>query len=387
MKVKVESPKIRKIITRFPNLETGFFGALTGIEKFRRHLGITAGQLKWEFISTASQIGKDEPGVVYFNVGGNNANSWDQHGHPANQSLCELCSLDVVRGNYDFLWYRPWLRKIYAVIRQNDIDGRRISRHKYNLRELASGLNAIYADEPQIVFNWLVLAFSGIFANCKYGGVAKIFDPDQLVRGVERYDVRRMEWFQKLLHQAIKKIDRQWESAQKAIATAEEDRWNSTVERKYLGSIRIVLVKTKSAKVAAASRKAGYHVCIQWPGDGHCQIHGGTILANGAKCQIDMSLVAAELRRAEAKLSRQRIDQRERLSQAGYVHIFPSGKAIPWYLPEYRTAVYNGTLSSPNVPATILKPGEVMDLTEEAIVKSNGFIWREGVKKHLLLPV
>ncbi|MDO8669772.1 MAG: hypothetical protein Q7K65_05830 [Candidatus Buchananbacteria bacterium] len=392
------SRKVREIVTRFPNLECGFLaGLLAYCERVRRHLEITTGRLLWDFISTAKKIDSpdEDPEVVYFNVG---RGHFDQHGKPENESLCKLCSLDLIRDSYDFLVGRPWLRDIFGLVRANDIRGERISSHPFNLRELMTALSYNYKDNPQLVLDWLSLAFCGVFEGCKAGiPIKKIFNPEEMIKGVALHSPPELEWFEELLQEAISTVKRHNSWAQKAVRAAEVRGRNATVYVPSLKSdIKVIEVFCDSFKTGAAGRQAGYQIVIQWNKDGHCQIHGGHIKIEETvdiqtmnveqflertragesgdeifktritKKWAHMGEVAKQLRFLEAKFRGRKIKEGQDWTKSGIIIFAENDTPIPWYLAEFLTSLYNGTMSSADIPPTAIGRKKLF----EAVCKS-----------------
>lgn len=355
----------KRIITRFPNLECGIFqGLLDYSRRTRENLGFTSGEIEIVFQSTNHEGARD-PDAVYFNTG---RRDWDQHGQPENATLCSICSLDLVRGDYDFLKRRPWLPEIYEKVRQNDIKGTRISNHPRNLRELMNGLTAAYPEDPKLVLEWLSLAFCGVFENVKNGvNIKKIFDPEILVKGVNAYDPEKSEWFQKLLFEAQKTVSAQEDWARKAIAKAEEFKRTSEVMVPAIGAkVKLIEVLCDSIKTGPIARKAGYHIVVQWNRDDHVQIHGGIIKIGEAKFQLDLAPLVAKLRQVESDAEGMVIDERHNLQDTLCVR-YADGRRVPWFFPEFRTSIYNGTLSSKDVAPTKIERGELFDIIKRTL--------------------
>ena len=364
--------KIRKIITRFPNLECGFFAALLMYcENVCRHLNVTTGKLLWEFVSTASKIVEpdNDPETVYFNVG---KSRFDQHGKPENRSLCQMCSLDLVRGAYDFLAKRPWLREIYALVRANDIRGERISRHQFNLRELMTALSFTHRDEPQTVLDWLALAFCGVFERCKAGeSIELVFDPEQIKVGVFAYCPEKSPWFDEIMDEAVKTVKLHWSWANKAVRSARQNGRQARIFVPALNQeIDVLEVWCDSFKTGSAGRNAGYQIVIQWNTDGHCQIHGGCVseVIDGEKVRewLHLGKVAAKLRHLEATFSGRGIKVGQDWMATDFIK-FADGANIPWYLPEFLTSLYNGTMSSRDVKTTKIGKRKVFDAVCRAL--------------------
>ena len=136
---------VAKIVTRYPNLEVGFFSALLDyLPELRDALDLDQ-KVRWEFISTAeidaaSQRRKHEPGVLCFDVGGCDL---DHHGlNIGNLPFQARCSLDLLHEKYDFVANHPYLAKVFNRVRLNDLQGESVSRHPHNIRELMTALTA-----------------------------------------------------------------------------------------------------------------------------------------------------------------------------------------------------------------------------------------------------
>ena len=347
-------------IMRFPNTECGFLGGLFDYFPYvRRRLGITTGKLTWEFLSTATrkdEIG-DTGGKFVFNV---MKGKFDQHGNPKNQELCRVCSLDLVRESYDFLQYRSkWLEEIFELVRANDISGERISRHPFNLRELMTALSYNYKNDPQLVLDWLSLAFCGVFKCCEAGILIEdVFNPEEMVKGVTLYSPQQLEWFEELLHEAISTIKQHRYWANKAIKAAESRGRFATINIPSVGKVKVVEVFCDSFKTGAAGRQAGYQIVIQWNQDGHCQIHGGHLKEKSeesvTKKWVHMGEVAKELRFLEAKFRGRKIKDGQDWTANDFILFAENDTAIPWYLPEFLTSLYNGTMSSADISPTVI---------------------------------
>ena len=374
------SRKIRQVVTRFPNLECGFLaGLLNFCEQVRRHLGITTGKLGWEFISTATKVEDPDgdPEVIHFNVG---QGRLDQHGKPENKSLCQLCSLDLVREDYDFLKGRPWLREIFELVRANDIRGERISRHPFNLRELMTALSYNYKDNPQLVLDWLSLAFYGVFECCQAGlPIEKVFNPQEMVKGVALNSPQQLEWFETLISEAIATVKQHWSWAQSAVKRAVAKSRCKLVQAPTVGDIKVIEVFCDSFKTGAAGRQAGYQIVIQWNKDGHCQIHGGHLQEKNddglvVKKWAQLGEVARALRLLEAKFRGRKIKDGQDWTKNGVIYFAEDETPIPWYLPEFGTSLYNGTMSSENIPPTVIGRSKVFETVCQALSKCQAIV-------------
>ena len=369
------SRKIRQVVTRFPNLECGFLvGLLNFCEQVRRHLGITTGKLEWDFISTAVKVENPDgdPEVIYFNVG---KGQFDQHDKPENKSLCQLCSLDLIRENYDFLKGRPWLREIFELVRANDIRGERISRHPFNLRELMTALSYNYKDNPQLVLDWLSLAFIGVF-ECRQAGIPikNIFNPEEMVKGVALNSPQQLEWFEDLLKEAISTVKQHWSWANSAVKVARAKGRYKLIHVSTVGNLKVIEVFCASFKTGAAGRQAGYHIVIQWNKNGHCQIHGRHVVEKNydglvVKKWAHLGEVAKALRFLETIFRGRRIKDGQNWTKNGVIYFAEDETAIPWYLPEFLTSLYNGTMSSENIPPTVIGRSKVFETICQALPK------------------
>jgi hypothetical protein len=328
------------------------------------------------------EIKNNNPMRVFFNTG---RGKWDQHGKPENESLCTKCSMDYVQDDYDFTANRPIaMREVYELIRNNDISGARISRHPYNLRELMTALSFKYRDDPQLVLDWLSLAFCGVYEGCKKEfNINKIFDPQVIKRDVALFltknveNVRdfedisvqeasqKFEWFENIMKEAIGILKEHLVWAKRCVAKAEELGKIKNVFVPALSQrIRVIMVRCDSPKTAAFARSKGYNVVIQINKSGHVQVHGGclkeTTDGHTIKKWINMSWVAKELRFWEARFRGVTIAESD-WTISDVVHD-TDGKKIPWYLPEFLTSLYNGTMSSRDVSPTQIRDSKMFEI-------------------------
>ena len=399
-------PKIQRIVTRFPNLECGFFSALLTIRRIREGLDIatTSGEVEWQFVSTAT-LKKPNPnadaqfiqetlrkqGVIFFNAGdARSAGKYDQHGRPENQSLCELCSLDLLRQDYDFLVRRPWLCDIFRLIRQNDIDGSRISRHKHHLRELMVAATQEWRDKPKAALDFLTLAFCGVFEQAKNGvPVSQLFDPDVIKQGVAKHAPDQADEFTKQVDRFIVRLGEFWRQALRDVANAE--RYGKIAEFRHPDfplrrPWKAIMLYSTSPKAAQAARYKGYHlIMVRNPNspsrksrDKHVQIFSGTMFQWSVKdpdhkhppvvrWRLDMGQIARQLRILEANFQepRQRLEKGDWTS-SGMIY-YETGLACPWYVPEFRTAVFNGTDSSKDIPPSKIRADKIF---QEMVAKA-----------------
>ena len=396
----VEKVPLNTIVTTFgfSSLEGPFLHRLLTLQAVRKHLDIGR-NVRWQFVSSAilEKPRRVEPeavwqilrqqGVVYFNVGhAKDVGCWDQHGSDQNQSLCELCSLDIVRGEYDFLKYRPWLRTIYQKVRDNDVDAIKLSENQANLRMLMSGLALMFPKDPQKVLETLSLALTGVFQRAKdSANLDKVFDLDEIRAGVASCAEATVSAdFNQLVEEAVKAIDQDWKQALVDVAKAANDRRHTAwVKHPLLSEIlgrdcRTLLVKSDCVKVAAAARRQRFDLVIAVRSNGHCQVFSSNMWRDKGevKFKLDFGAVAHQLRILEAKFAqpRQRLEGGD-WTGPGYVY-YQNGRpdnlnapACPWYLAEFRSGLFNGSLSAPDVPPTRIHPTHILQAVTAILPK------------------
>ena len=358
--------KTVKIVTRYPNLEVGFFGALLEyLPPLRDALDLDQ-EIQWEFISTAeidaaSQRRKHEPGVLCFDIGGCDL---DHHGlNTGNLPFQARCSLDLLREKYDFVARYPFITEAFDRVRLNDLQGEAVSRHPHNIRELMTALTASLPDEPQVVLDWLSVAFCGVFWLCQSNDISndQLFDPDTLLRGVSKYCPERYSWFSELLQTAENALQVEWDLAVAAVGQAVKQGWSAEVFVPALKrKIKVILVFGDSTKIGPAARKQKFNLIIQANPDGHVQIFSGTINdhQSNRRWKIHLGALAARLRELEAVFNGRKIRVNQDWEATGNIY-YDNGVPIPWHLPEFSantnvtpTALFNGSLSSLDVPAS-----------------------------------
>lgn len=412
MSITVETAvPVNTIVTTygFSSLEGPFFHQLLTLEVVRKHLNI-ARTVDWKFVSSAilEKPRKVDPevvwqllreqGVVYFNVGhAKGVGCWDQHGSDQNWSLCELCSLDLVRGEYDFLIRRPWLRPIYEKVRRNDVDATNLSENPNNLRMLMSGLGLLFPADPQRLLKTLSLAFAGILQRAKDDiDLGKVFDLDEIKTGVASCaDATMLADFNQLVNKAVEAIDKDWQQSLADVTEATKDRHNTAwVKHPLLAEVigrdcRVLLVRSDCVKVAAAARRQRFDLVVAVRSKGHYQVFSSNMWQGKGevKYKFDLGAVAHQLRILEANFAepRQRLEKGD-WTGPGYVY-YENGQpenigapACPWYLAEFRSGLFNGSLSAPDVPPSRIQPHRLLQAVVNNLPKCR-LLCQEGEGK------
>jgi len=382
------------------SLEAPFLWALFTIRRVREHLNVSP-NLAWKFVSTAilqkpKQIDAElaqqilrQQGIVCFNVGhAEGVGAWDQHGTEDNRSLCQKCSLDIVRDDHDFLNHRPWLREVYDPVRKNDTRGERLSAQRANIRLLMDGLGVLYPEQPMLRLETLGLAFLGVFERAKAGiSIEQVFNLDQIKIGVAEHNSGQTEEFNQRVDQARKAMETAERQAKRDVKKAEQGGNNiRVIEHPVLSDIlgrkiRILLVHSDSTKAAAITRWRKFDLAVvtrsdSYPWNGHCQIFSSTMWQkdSNVKWRFNLGWLAHRLRILEARFAGKRLE-RGSWSNSGFVYYENDqpdnigAPACPWYVPEFWAAAFNGSKSSWDVPKSAIHPPRILRANVENLPK------------------
>lgn len=370
-----------------PDVEVLLMWALLSYERIREALEVTLGELEIIPVSSAiSQaklkkltIGKR---VLVFDTAGGKL---DQHGDPRNECFSRVSSLDLLLEQADLRNHRPWLCDFIKRISRNDTHGRSISpaeqkkrkpRNEQTLRELVCGLNDCYRDDPAVVLEFGRLAFRGAFDRHKNKDEIVDYDQDSsldeyaLVAGVRQFYPDKAEWFEAKVAEAKQRLKDAWREAKKAVKQGRTFK----VKVAGFGVLRGVMVHSDSFKVSAAGREGwrrkkglDYHIVIHRPSDGSCQIYGNAKnLPGGIRKWIHFGQLAIVLQQAEAKCRGKRIAPDQVWGKSGVV-VYIDGTPVEWYLPQYMTALFNRSLTAPDVSPTVLTDDQLMRLVERGL--------------------
>jgi len=386
---------IKKLLTRSPNLEVGAFIAMLQYYPWMcRRLDITTGKLQVSFKPAKDELPphfrgmthqevREQFGTMCFNMGGGD---WDQHGQDANKSLAQVCSLDMVLAEHDFLEFRPdWLRQIYELIRENDISGTSISRHKQNLRIIWNGLQAMYLKpvdpgqrKPHAILDFLVIAFCGIFEKAKQMHASgesieniDIFTPEFMISGVELYAPESAEWFAGEIKRALQKLDQEWIQACRDLKKGTVRMvWIPALNRK----IKVISVFSHSVAIGKAGRAAernggaGADVIIVRDKNNHVQWYTRDIYVKGAggRYRLDLAPIAKAMRRAIAKRYKRSFAPDQNLEVTGFVK-YKEGDRCDLYFPEYRGGLFWGALSNQEVAPCPIYQKEILPTVAEKL--------------------
>lgn len=342
---------VTEIVTRFPNLEVGLFALLLDIvPELRQALNI-GDEYTWRFVRTSDRLSPAPDGVIYFDAGGG---IFDQHNSPNNASG-KKSSIDLVldycaSGGFVMSKAYPWLNEMIEIISKNDINGKSISRDKYSLREIMTGMTVRHANDPAHVLNFLRLSFASAVYNVSAEmPIADVFSLKNLQEGVRQINPKESDAFIKEIDETVSFLESQWAEAVEAVKKASYRQ--SSVLVNFHGSdqlisfqcsIPIVAVVGDSVKIGcAARRKKAYGpmaLVIQKNSKGQVQIYSGKIKIFNSKkdlvatARFDLTSIHSELQRLELKYG---------------------GDSRVWYLTEYK-GILNGSLSSPDVLGTVI---------------------------------
>jgi len=339
-------------------------------------------------------------GIVYFNVGDNYGHGfWDHHGMEGTYS-----AIDILRwGENDFLNLHPELLHVYLAISANDSTGKRLRRKSRgpDLRKLMQGMSAAYPDQDQfqVVFNTMTLALLGVFQRC---GVVPdedfdhVFQLDQIQSGVVERAPDQSDWFNRRASEAMKAVDAHWRLSQIAVTVAEVSGRTGDIFHPVLSpaigrSLRVIEIRSNTVNAAQAARFAracegnlAYDLVIvrrirRIDGKnrlGQCQVFSSIMNQEDdrgrviAKWRLDLSPIAKELRLFEANIARPRRQLEAGLDWAGPGTIFDvHGKAIPWHLTEFLSAILNGSLSAWDMPVTAINHKKLVAVICETLPK------------------
>lgn len=392
-------PLVRGIFTRTcPNLEVGCFAAMIEFfPKLREILNITDKPLVWRFYSPAEitdAIRRKAPtheavqqlkesfakdGIAFFNVG-KALSDWDQHGRTdKNGKPNTFCSLDLA------LWEvskKGLLTEsgivqaieVWNAVRKNDLHGTRIARSRFNLRELGTGV-FVATKHNQTTLEFLKLGFCSVFCNLRNGvSIRDAFSPQWLKRGVAEHDPSRQSWFDSMVDDAIKTLKAEWENAKIAVAAP---KYQQRVKHPKLSTrpLTVALVESDSCKAGAAARRSGIDICIVKTSTDNHQIYTRNIFEYESgnettdkprikkRWRIKCGHIIHWLRLREARARGLRLGKGY-YTDIGFTTV--GQVVLPWYLPEFETAVFNGTLSTPEVEPSALDPEEIWD----AVIRS-----------------
>ncbi len=364
------------IITRFPNFEVGFLAALLRAfpalraslelpDDFRWDF-IPAGGLEWSQYRGRAPAELETEGNILFNAGGG---KFDQHGIEENrQGGGKFCSLDLVLRACPNIVSEK-VQPLVARISANDVAGIAISKDQ-RLRDAMMGLTVKYTSDPMTVLRFLELAFFGAIRRAEAGQVAEDpFSLEELTASVAFAAPESLADFRARFAEALAAIEAEWKTAEYDFAHGRGQNQGpftkSIMHPSRRAPLRVCAFPSDSIRAQQYARYKKYDVVVIQSKNGHVQIATRHLFQpGGRKGRIDCAPIAAALRRAEA--------ERRQLTQLPdgdvmTVGFWGDGRAIPWYLPEFRGAVFNGTRGNPTVPPTLLTLAEICTIVYGAL--------------------
>ncbi|MFA6322913.1 MAG: hypothetical protein WCX71_05625, partial [Candidatus Buchananbacteria bacterium] len=227
--------------------------------------------------------------------------------------------------------------------------------------------------------------FCGVFKRAQANvALDRVFSLEEIKLGVAEFAPERAPWFNDEARKAILALVWDWKQALDDVKGAEEAKktffWKSNEGLPGLlgRTVRVLELRSDAFSAAKASRYRHYDLVVVHRSNGHCQVFCGTMFQLKSatdktvigKWRVDLDQVARRLRLLESRFTVPRKfleceGNDVSWTQSGFCYYQNLEKAsampaCPWYLPEFRTAVFNGSLSSPNVPPTKIRHDKIM---------------------------
>jgi len=389
--------KLRNVIvTRLPNVEVIFFWALLNHFPYLRELLdiVPSGPLFWEFVSAGMKVPdrfKNRDDVLFFNTGGKD---FDQHGRPENDRFSNVCSLDLVRQELDFTSVCGSIKPLYEKVRANDLTGQSLSRPgQKDFRHIITGLMlaGVKTERILIVGGYLMRILFEAALNDRLP--SDPFSVESLRKAIAvpsnisfiEYDKKNfIESLNREIDRALHQLEYEWKLAKLDLKHNVELR--ATVKHPRIGrALKMVLVYSDSYSIGPHSRQKGIDILVvirpKGSVKGHVQIFARDIFQGKDVLRLDLAPVAHSLRKKEIENSGRKLLTGQNISTPRFAYWQDregNVSEVPWYLAEFRSAIFNGAISNMDVPRTNLSDREIFRIVKENLRKCHLLTKKDG---------
>ncbi|MDD2807232.1 MAG: hypothetical protein PHW95_01775 [Patescibacteria group bacterium] len=334
-------------------------------------------------------------GTILFNVGDEyGCGHYDHHGDPTTASLTSLDRLwvnnGVVEEGYSHL-VDPLL-----AISGNDAFANALSPDKDNLRRLMQAMAVSHPQDWNFQHGWLDMAIRGVFAQHKATGeLNNAFSMAGILQGLAVDHPTVVNDLESIWQTGVEALLKDRKTAREDVKQAMKRGQFAWISHpalspklicrngqtwSYGGKLKVVWVRSDAVNAAKVCRDkwngGDADIAIILRSTGHYQVFQRITLEHAlpeigakepgkilAKYKLTLGPLARALRLAEANLVTPRRILIQDMDWTNDAAVYDTdGNIVPWYLGCNQTLLVGNTLSSPDMPPSVIRHDKVVDL-------------------------
>lgn len=326
------------LLKNFPEGETKFPGVKNAKIEF-----LTTGKLP------DGQTYKDFPDTIFLGVGGG---PFDEH-ESAGQERAEgeVCATLVASALG--IEKKPELQGILRVVRDEDLSG---AKEKDSLSVMIKFLHSCFKDDYELIYKWSEISYMAHIRNFKETGENKLFTLEETKKILKEENSSEFnEWISTI--ETAQKY--QNDEYQKALAEFDAKAIKKQLIAYDGKPVSFSYIESDSEEISKAARSRMSQLIVQKNSRGNVSIF------TYRKRNLDLTSVAILLRLAEQHFAGDmKVTDTKMLSQIGTVG------DISWYLFYTKDSIYNGSLTTKDIPPTKIPIKKLISIVEEGITKN-----------------
>jgi len=306
-----------------------------------------------EFLSTGklplNKTYKDFPDSIFLGVG---SGPFDEHETSSQErAKGEVCATLVAKALG--IEGKPELQGILNVVRNEDLN---VATEKDALSIMIKFLHSCFKDDADLIYKWAEIAYLAHIRLALESGAAEPFTLGATKQILKSQNHPESKWFEETINKAILHQHAEFQKAQ-----SEFDQ-NSTVWRVKAYDekpVSIAFIKSDNEEMGKAARSRGLEMIIQK------NSRGNVFIFTNRKRGLNLSSVIALLRLAEQHFAgNMQVSDTNTLCSVGMI------ADIPWYLFYTRDMIFNGSLTTKDIPPTQIPEEKMIQIILEGIQKN-----------------
>lgn len=307
---------------------------------------------KIEFLTTGKlpegKTYKDFPDTIFLGVGGG---PFDEHESESQErSEGEVCATLVAKALG--IESKPELQGILKVVRDEDLSG---AKEKDSLSVMIKFLHSCFKDDYEKIYKWSETSYMAHIRNFTKIGENKLFTLEETKKILKEENFSGVDEWISIIDTAQKYQNDEY---QKALKEFDEKAIKEVVTAYDGKPVSFSFIESDNEEMSKAARSRMSQLIVQK------NSRGNVFIFTYRKRNLDLSSVIVLLRLAEQHFAGEvKIKDTKTLSQIGII------ENIPWYLFYTKDSIYNGSLTTKDIPPTKIPNNKLISIIKEGIEK------------------
>ncbi len=302
---------------------------------------------KIEFLSTGrlgeGKTYKDFPDRIFLGVGGGPFDEHETDGQERSEG--EVCATLVAKALG--LENMPELQPILQIVKDEDLSG---AKEKDSLSVMIKFLHSCFKDDYETIYKWSEMAY---MAHIGLDSIIRPFTLESARMLLKEH--KDFLWWNEVIEKALTYQDEEY---QKALKEFDEKALKESIVAYDGKQVAFSFVESDNEEMGKAARSRMSQLIVQR------NSRGNVFIFTYRKRNLDLTSVVVLLRLAEQHFSGEiKVKDTETLSQTGNV------ADIPWYLFYTKDSIFNGSLTTKDVPPTKIPKEKLISIIKEGISK------------------